>query len=147
MELKQQIIKFGSDFKNSAEKLTKTAVDSSRKLTEKVKIQNKIHQAEAKLNETYIAMGKKYEELYGNRADPAFSQYLADIADARAQIAAARAEMSAAASAAVCPKCGKYLTQNQKFCPYCGSKKQEDDAVIDISTESEIRLSETPIDE
>ena len=143
MELKDRLVKFGSDVRDSAERLTQNAVTSSKKVAEKVKIQNTIRHAEARLNETYIAIGKKYEELYGNRSDPDFSQYMADIADARAQIAAARAELNAFGSASMCPNCGKYMTESQNFCPYCGSKKPKEAEAVVIEAETEIKTEDS----
>lgn len=142
MEMKEKLIKFGTNVKDSAEKLTKNAFDGSKKMTEKIKIQNKIRHAEAQLNEIYIAIGKKYEELYGNKSDVEFVQYMADIADARAQIAAARAELGALESASVCENCGRYVMESQKFCPYCGTKQEKDDKVI---IASEVKVSETTV--
>jgi len=138
MPFPDRLVKFGADFKDSAEKLTQNAVSSSKKVARKLQVQNTIRQAEAKLNETYAALGKKYEELYGNRSDPDFAQYMADIADARAQIAAARAELNAIGSASVCPNCGKYMTESQNFCPYCGSKRPEESEAVVIDAEAEV---------
>ncbi len=121
-EIKSRLMRFGSDVKDSAGKLTRSAVDSSRKMGEKVRVQNQIRKAEAKLKDTYLAIGQKYEELYGTKGDPEFSQYMADIADARAQIAASRAELASLDTASVCPSCNKYVMENQKFCPHCGTK-------------------------
>ncbi|MBR0484601.1 MAG: zinc ribbon domain-containing protein [Oscillospiraceae bacterium] len=121
-ELKSKLIQFGSEMKDSAGKLTRNAVDSSRKVTEKVRVQNNIRKAENKLKDAYIAIGQKYEKLYGNRSDPDFAPFMQEIADARAQIAAARAELSSMDTALFCPKCGKYVNENQNFCPYCGTK-------------------------
>ena len=121
-ELKAKLAQLGTGVRDSAGKLTRNAVDSSRKLTEKVRVQTSIRKAEAKLKNAYLAVGRKYEELYGNRNDPDFSPYMQEIADARAQIAAARAELSSMDTASVCPKCGKYVMETQNFCPYCGTK-------------------------
>jgi len=121
-EIKSKLMQFGSDVKDSAGKLTKSAFDGSRKMTEKVRVQNNIRKAENRLKEIYMAIGQKYEELYGSRNDTEFAPYMQQIADIRAQIAAARAELSSLDTASVCPKCSKYVTETQKFCPYCGTK-------------------------
>lgn len=134
---KDKITKLGSDVKDSAEKWTKGAVDGSKKMAEKVKLQNTIRRAEAKLDATYIAVGKKYEEIYGSKHMPEFSNFMAEIADARAQIAAARAELSNLDNASACPNCKKYVMENQKFCPYCGARLVEvvDGVVVDDDSE------------
>lgn len=128
-DFKSKLKQFGTGMKDSAEKLTKSAMDGSKKVTEKVKVQATIRKAEARLNDTYLAIGKKYEEVYGSKHDPEFTKYMAEIADARAQIAAARAELSSLDSAMLCTKCGKYVTENQKFCPYCGTKLIRNDII------------------
>ncbi|MBR1528163.1 MAG: zinc-ribbon domain-containing protein [Oscillospiraceae bacterium] len=121
-ELKLRLKRFGIDVKDSAGKLTKNAVDGSKKLTEKIRVQNNIRKAETQLKQTYAEMGQKYEELYGSRNDAEFAPYMTKLADLRAQIAAARAELSSLDSAVVCKNCGKYVLENQNFCPYCGTK-------------------------
>ncbi len=137
-EIKSRLVQFGTDMKDTAGKLTKNAVDSSRKVSERFQIQGRIRKAEARLDGIYRTIGKKYEELYGSKNDPEFGQFMAEIADARAQIASARAELSSLDSAAVCGKCGKFVTENQNFCPYCGTKIIRNSAV-----ETEIISSET----
>ncbi len=124
MEMKETLMKFGGTVKTSAEKFAKGAVDSSKKMAEKVKIKRAISEAESKLNAAYIEIGKKYEELYANQGDAEFAEMLANIADARAKIAAARAELAAVDSAVVCSGCGKYVQEDQKFCPHCGLKQE-----------------------
>ncbi|MDE7121311.1 MAG: zinc-ribbon domain-containing protein [Oscillospiraceae bacterium] len=137
MGLREELAKFGADVKDSAEKLTRGAVDGSKKMAEKAKLQNTIRRAESKMNEIYIAMGKKCEEIYGNKNMPEFSGYMTEIADAKAQIAAAKAELGSLDTASVCPNCKKYVMENQKFCPYCGTKLIEavDAVVVDPDTE------------
>ncbi|MBQ9695748.1 MAG: zinc-ribbon domain-containing protein, partial [Oscillospiraceae bacterium] len=126
-EMKDKIFKFGGDVKNSAEKLAKGAIDGSKKMAEKVRIKNGISHAESRLNAAYIEVGKKYEELFGNEAAEEFATAMAEIADAKAQIAALRAELAAMDSAALCPSCGKYVQEGQRFCPYCGAKQVKDE--------------------
>ena len=121
-ELKLKLNRFGSDVMDSAGKLTKNAMDGSKKMTEKFRIQKNIRKAEKSLQQTYIKIGQKYEELYGSQNEPDFASYMTEIADFRAQIAAARAELSSLDSAVLCKKCGKYVMENQNFCPNCGAK-------------------------
>ena len=83
MEVKETILKLGGDVKNSAEKIAKGAIDGSKKMAEKVKIKRSISEAESVLNAAYIEIGKKYEELYGNRGEAEFAQILAQVAKAR----------------------------------------------------------------
>lgn len=126
MEMKEKLFKLGEDVKNSAGKLAKGAIDGSKKVAEKVKIKNTISQAESRLNAVYIEIGKKYEEIYGDKGNPEFAELLAEIADARTQIALSRAELAAVDSAAICDGCGKYVQEGQRFCPYCGAKLIKD---------------------
>ncbi|MDE6004269.1 MAG: zinc ribbon domain-containing protein [Oscillospiraceae bacterium] len=134
---KEKITKLGSDVKDSAGKLTKNAVDSSKKMAEKVKLQNTIRRTEAKLDETYCAIGKKYEEVYGSKSLPEFSNFLAEIADLKAQIAIAKADLSNLDNASACPNCKKYVTEHQKFCPYCGARLVEPVEAVVVDTDSE----------
>ena len=94
---------------NSAEKLVKGAADSSKKMVERVKIKGEISKAESELNAAYLEIGKKYEELYGDRMEPDFADALAQVAKAKAAIAVSRAELASIDSASVCPNCGKQL--------------------------------------
>ncbi len=128
MEMKETIMKIGGDIKNSAEKFAKGTIDTSKKMAEKAKIKRTISAAESTLNAAYIEIGKKYEEVYGNKGEADFAQLLAEVADARAKIAAARADLAAVDSAAVCENCGKYVQEGQKFCPHCGTKQEKETA-------------------
>ncbi|MDE6087383.1 MAG: zinc ribbon domain-containing protein, partial [Oscillospiraceae bacterium] len=85
----------------------------------------------------YIAMGKKCEEIYGSKNMPEFSGYMTEIADAKAQIAAAKAELGSLDTASVCPNCKKYVMENQKFCPYCGTKLIETVDAVCVDTDSQ----------
>ena len=134
MELKEKLTKLGGDVMNSAEKFAKGAVDGSKKMVERVKIKNDISKAESKINAAYIEIGKKYEEIYGNKGEADFAELLAQVADARASIAVSRAELAAVDSAAVCENCGKYVQEGQRFCPHCGFK-QEKPEVEDVEAE------------
>lgn len=123
MEMKETIMKIGGDIKNSAEKLAKGTIDTSKKMAEKAKIKRTLSQAESSLNAAYIELGKKYEEQYGGKADAEFAQILAEAAEAKARIAAAKAELAALDSASICTGCGKYVQEGQRFCPNCGMKQ------------------------
>ena len=137
-ELKLKLKQIGLDVRDSAGKFTRNAVESSKKMTEKVKIQNKIRKAEKKRKEAYIAIGQKYQELYAAQPDPEFVPLLDSLAETEAAIAAAYTELSALENAVTCPNCGKYVSEEQKFCPYCGAKapKSEDTVEAEVlSTE------------
>ncbi|MBR2912387.1 MAG: hypothetical protein IKC40_00515 [Oscillospiraceae bacterium] len=123
MEMKETIMKIGGDLKNSAEKLAKGTIDTSKKMAEKAKIKRALSQAESSLNAAYIELGKNYEELYAGKAEAEFAQILAEAADAKAKIAAAKAELAALDSASICAGCGKYVQEGQRFCPNCGMKQ------------------------
>ncbi|MCR4647054.1 MAG: zinc ribbon domain-containing protein [Oscillospiraceae bacterium] len=129
MEMKDipsTLSKIGDDVLTGAESLAKGALDGSKKVAEYFRLKNTISQAESRLNAGYIELGKKFEELYGTKAAPEFAELLAQIADARAQIAISRAELIALDSAAICGQCGKYLQAGQRFCPNCGAKQFTD---------------------
>lgn len=138
MEMKETIMKIGGDLKSSAEKLAKGTIDTSKKMAEKAKIKRTISLAESSLNAAYIEIGKKYEEVYGNKGDAEFAQLLSEVADARAKIAAARADLAAVDSAAVCDNCGKYVQEGQKFCPHCGTKQEKPEKeAVELETSAE----------
>ncbi len=125
MEMKETIMKIGEDIKNSAEKFAKGTIDTSKKMAEKAKIKRAISQAESSLNAAYIELGKKYEEVYGNKGEAEFAQLLAEAAEAKAKIAAGKADLAALESASICSSCGKYVQEGQRFCPNCGMKQEK----------------------
>ncbi|MCR5718509.1 MAG: zinc-ribbon domain-containing protein [Oscillospiraceae bacterium] len=110
---------------NSVEKLAKGAADTSKRMVERVKVKSEISKAESDLNAAYIELGKKYEELYGDRMDADFADVLARVAKAKAAIAVSRAELASIDSASVCPNCGKFVKEGDRFCPNCGTKQCE----------------------
>ncbi|MBR4320720.1 MAG: zinc ribbon domain-containing protein [Oscillospiraceae bacterium] len=144
-ELKLKLKQFGSSFKDSAGKFTRSAMENSKKMAEKVKIQNKIRKAEKKRKETYIAIGQKYQELYASQADPEFLPFLDALAEEEAIISAAYTELSALDNAVICQNCGKYISETQKFCPYCGAKSETSSTVEAEVLSTEIVESETDI--
>ncbi len=125
MEMKETIMKIGGDIKSSAEKFAKGTIDTSKKMAEKAKIKRAISQAESSLNAAYIELGKKYEEVYGSKAEAEFAQILAEAAEAKAKIAAGKADLAALESASICSGCGKYVQEGQRFCPNCGMKQEK----------------------
>lgn len=125
MDVKDKLFKLGGDVKAGAEKLAKGAIDGSKKVAEKVKIKNTISQAESSMNAVYIEIGKKFEEVFGEQSENEFSDLLAQLAEARAQIAQAKIELAALDSASICEGCGKYVQEGQRFCPNCGMKQPD----------------------
>ncbi len=123
MEMKETILKFGGDVKNSASKFAKGAIDGSKKMAEKVKIKRSISLQESRINAVYMEIGKKYEELFGAEPSEEFAEQLAEIAEARTVIEEARAELAAIDNSVICEGCGKHVQDDQKFCPFCGMKK------------------------
>lgn len=125
MEMKERLFKLGGDVKHTAGKLAKGAVDGSKKMAEKVRIKNAISHAESRLNAAYMEIGKKYEELHENDTESEFAELLGTAADAKAQIVELKTELAAVDSASICPNCGKYVQEGQRFCPACGTKQPE----------------------
>ncbi len=123
MEMKETILKFGGDVKNSASKFAKGAIDSSKKMAEKMKIKRSISQAESRINAAYMEIGKKYEELFADTPAEEFAEQLAEIAQARELIEVAKADLAAIDNSVICEGCGKHVQEDQKFCPFCGMKK------------------------
>jgi len=130
---------------SSVEKLAKGAADSSKKMVERVKIKGEISKAESELNAAYLEIGKKYEELYGDRMEPDFADALAQVAKAKAAIAVSRAELASMESASVCPNCGKFVKEADRFCPNCGTKQEHPEEPVE-KTESEV-VEEVPVEE
>lgn len=125
MALKEKLFKLGEDAKNSAEKLAKGAIDSSKKVAEKAKIKNNISKAESRLNAVYIELGKKFEEVCSEQAGEGFAELLAQAAEAKAEITQAKIDLAAVDSAYICEGCGEYVQEGQSFCPNCGAKQPE----------------------
>lgn len=125
MSMKDKLFKFGSDAKAAAEKVAKGAVDGSKKVAEKVKINNAIAKAESRINALYVEIGQKYEELYAENPEADFAEMLSQIAEAKEEIAQAKADLAAVDSAVICESCGKYVQEGQRFCPHCGAKQPE----------------------
>lgn len=132
---------------SSAEKFAKDAADSSKKMVERVKIKGEISKAESELNAAYMEIGKKYDELYGDRMEPDFADALAQVAKAKAAIAVAKAELASMESASICPNCGKFVQEGQNFCPNCGQKQEKPEAPAE-EKDAEVEVVEAePVEE
>lgn len=108
-----------------AKVFAKGAVDSSKKQIEKTKIKGTITQYEGKLNDVYVEIGKKFEEVYSPENAPEFTELFTEIGEIKAKIAAAKAELAAVDCASFCPNCGETVLDSQAFCSKCGAKQEK----------------------
>ncbi|HAJ97902.1 MAG TPA: hypothetical protein DCO72_09225 [Ruminococcus sp.] len=143
MDFKDKIFKLGGDVRNSAGKIAGDAIDGAKKAAEKVKINSAIAKSESTIQNAYISIGKKYEELHSNDPERVFVSFLDIIEREKENIAQLNQELAAIDNAVVCKKCGKYVQQGQKFCSACGARQDETETeFIELNPEKSSKDSE-----
>lgn len=114
-----------SFFDNLADKvnnLGNKVVEKTTTSTENIRLSNSIKEEERLINENYLAMGKKYRELFGSSPEPEFSVYIDDILRREALIEEYRKKIQKNKGKTTCTNCGSEIDSSMAFCDKCGTK-------------------------
>lgn len=90
--------------------------------TENIKLSGSIKEEERCINENYIAIGKKYREVYGAEPAPEFAGILADITRREALINEYKLRIQQNKGKTNCKNCGAEIDAVAAFCTNCGTK-------------------------
>ncbi|MCX7715639.1 MAG: zinc ribbon domain-containing protein [Clostridia bacterium] len=107
---------------DGAEKVTKTVIKKSAGLVEQTKLNFAISETEDKINDVLCQIGKYVYEKYKNGAE--FSDFAGEkciqIDELYREIDELKKKVAQTKNAVVCPSCGKYNSEDDKFCSNCG---------------------------
>jgi len=97
------------------------AAQKAKNMAETVRLNGLIADEEKRISAAYLQIGKAYCESLGENPGEPFARPAAEIADAKAKIAAYAAQLDQIKGTARCPKCGAEVSSGARFCNSCGS--------------------------
>jgi len=106
-------------------KVRKDLTGKTQKLSEIVKLNSKINDANALIKSTFAAIGETYFEKYGTDETNEFADQFKIVSETRAAIAEYKAEIMKIKGVAVCAGCGSEISKDVSFCPKCGCKVEK----------------------
>lgn len=121
------------------------AQDSTKTFTEKTKLKAKINSENAKINEIYKSIGKKYFEIFAANPNEELAGFIAEINQSNEIIKSYNAQLAALEDVIYCTSCGVQLSKDSEFCSKCGAKQeatvaQNVEVVTETLTESSLNL-------
>ena len=111
-------------FENLGKKISdvsQTTVQKTKDLAEIGKLIYMISDAEKKINEAYLQIGKKYLEEFGENPGESYAEYVNTIKEATDCIAEYKKNIDNLKGVVKCPNCGSSVDANSAFCAACGS--------------------------
>lgn len=111
-------------FENLGKKISdvsQTTVQKTKDLAEIGKLNSMISDAEKKINESYLQIGKKYLEEFGETPGESYAEYVNTIKEATDKIAEYKKNIDNLKGVVKCPNCGSAVDANSAFCAACGS--------------------------
>lgn len=140
-------------------KLKTTIADTTKDVTQKTKdvvgiskLKSQISSEETRIEEAFLAIGKKFFEQNAGEVSDAFVEYFDTINDAKAKIAQYNTEICIIKGTYNCPSCGAEVQISAAFCAGCGAKleppvaKKEEDVVVEDAPVEDTQDRETPVE-
>lgn len=134
-----------SFFDNLADKVNNIGnkvVEKTTSSTENIRLSNAIKEEERQINEDYLAIGKKYRELFGNSPEPDFAQFISDIVRREAVIEENRKKIQKNKGKTTCENCGTEIDAAAAFCTKCGTKNPIADEIAREKAEAQAHAAE-----
>lgn len=123
-------------FANSVNNFGNKVVEKTSNSTENIRLSSAIKDEERIINETYIAIGKKYRELYGEAPAPEFVELLGEIYKHEAVVADHRLKIQQNKGKTNCQNCGAEIDATAQFCNLCGTKNPMADEIARAKAEA-----------
>lgn len=101
---------------------THTVVEKTKSSTDTIRLNGLINDEERNINAAYLNIGKKYAELHGQDAEPAFQEYLDTIAASQQKIEEYREQIRKNKHLLICQSCGAEIPETVLFCTKCGAE-------------------------
>lgn len=110
--------------KDEAEKITKDAVDRTRKVIDRTKYNYTVSELESRIKDVLAELGKKLYEEYenGNEFEGDIKEKCEKIDELKKEIDEIKLKIAEASNGTVCRECGAVLDKDASFCKKCGSK-------------------------
>ena len=110
--------------KEKAEKITKDAVDGTKKVIDRTKYNYTVSELESRINDILAELGKKLyqEHENGEDFDDDIKENCKKIDELKKEIEEIKLKIAETTNGAVCTECGSLLDKDASFCKKCGSK-------------------------
>ena len=118
MEFKE----FFDNFSKNAKTIADKAVKKTGEVAESAKLIISLKSEEAKLERLFNNLGKL---CYDKADDASIAAQIIEIDDQKEVISKIKADIAANSGKAYCISCGKEITSDAIFCPYCGNKQEQ----------------------
>lgn len=110
--------KVSGSLANAGKDIGKKAKDAA----EALRIQNEIKANEAKVEEHYIEIGKRYYESIADEPTEEYAYLVSSVKKLLERIADDQESLKALKGMGVCPECGAQIDGETAFCTSCGTK-------------------------
>lgn len=107
--------------------------------TENIRLSSSVKDEERQINETYMAIGKKYREIFGENPAPEFAELIADIEKREALVNEYRKKIQQNKGKTNCENCGNEIEATAPFCAKCGTKNPMAEEIARAKAEAEAR--------
>lgn len=101
---------------DKVKKAGETVVQAAKDLGDTAELKIEKAQLNSDIEHLYIEIGKAIVE----RNEPEFAEQIAQIKEKKARICAIEEEVGDIQGKVKCPKCGKMVDEDSRFCPVCG---------------------------
>jgi len=111
-------------FEELGKKLSKSGQEAAQKaknLAETVKLNSLISDEEKVINNLFTQIGKLCYESFEENPDERFTQFVADVNEAKSKISSYTDQVNQLKGVAVCAECGGEVPFASQFCGSCGA--------------------------
>lgn len=105
--------------------------------TENIRLSSSVKEEERQINDSYVAIGKKYRELFGANPAPEFAELIADIEKRETLVNEYRKKIQQNKGKTNCESCGYEIEATAPFCAKCGAKNTMAEEIARAKAEAE----------
>lgn len=112
---------FFDNLGKKASETTARAMQKAKEMSDTAKLNSMISGEETKINNTYYQIGKLYATMHINDCEEEFSDMIAALREADANIRSYRQQIQDIKGVIRCSQCGAELSLGAAFCSSCGN--------------------------
>lgn len=112
---------FWNNFSQKASETTAKAVQKAKEMSDIARLNSMISEEEAKINNNYYQLGKRYVTMHPNDHEEGFAGMIDSIAEAEEKIKNYRQQIQDIKGVVRCSQCGAEVQSGVAFCSSCGA--------------------------
>lgn len=114
-------------FGEAAENISKKTVSKVENLTHEAKIRYALHEVENRIQTNYAAMGESvYTSMKNNTENDDFSEIMGRLDALHDELGQLKQQLKEECGLSICPECESLVGRNNRFCPKCGAKMNDE---------------------